>query len=319
MSPYTHPGLDIASTRSHPNNWTLVSPASTVVSSDTIITTPSDLSSEIGGLACKITDASIPRSTETGRFTRHKRFFLRMGTSHFLCVDDVLYRVHRYFFCRDSKVFKTRLSRLPATQEASSPPVISLENVKSRDLDAFLSVLYPLNFNALGGYSFEDLSSILDLSTRWGFTSIRDMAIRCLKPPTAHQRLILGRKYGIDDWILPALHELCERPEPPTRDEARLMGLEDVILVGSVREKVRTHALPVSPVGVMEPPIFAAPSPVPVGVERPWMPSVEGPWTRGPSPQSLAVKDSWTPQPSVEGPSRGPTPQPRRGFGWGSG
>jgi hypothetical protein len=169
------------------------------------------------------------------------------------------------------------------------------------------------------------------------------MAIRCLKPPTAHQRLILGRKYGIDDWILPALHELCERPEPPTRDEARLMGLEDVILVGSVREKVRTHALPASPVGVMErikawgnveprerpvgvpAPIFAAPSPVPVGVERPWTPrlsrkpSVEGPWTRGPSPQSLAVKDSWTPQPSAEGPSRGPTPQPRRGFGWGSG
>lgn len=166
-------------------------------------------------------------------------------------MDDILYQVHRYFFCRDSKVFKTRLSRLP-TQEASSLPIISIENVKSKDFDVFLSVLYPLNFNALGGYSFEELSSILDLSTRWGFTSIRDMAIRCLKPPTPHQRLILGRKYGIDQWILPALQELCEKPELPTRDEACLMGLEDVILVGSVREKVRTHALTADSAGIMD-------------------------------------------------------------------
>ena len=233
--------------------------------------------------------------------------------------DDTLYRLHRYFFCRDSRVFKTRLSRLPA-QDASSP-VISLENVKSKDLDAFLSVLYPMcvlwlspsaataslivrrlfrDFNALERHSFEELSSILDLSTRWGFTNIRDMAIRCLKPraPTLapHQRLILGRKYSIDEWILPALQELCEGPEPPTRDEARLIGLEDFILVGSVREKVRTHALTPNPGiverikawGRVEPrerslgiptPVFTTPSRslVPVGV--PVTP-------RGPNPES---------------------------------
>ena len=77
------------------------------------------------------------------------------------------------------------------------------------------------------------------------------MAIRSLKPPTAHQRLVLGRKYGVDGWVLPALRELCERPEPPTPDEARLMGLEDVILVGSVREKVRTHALTANSAEIM--------------------------------------------------------------------
>jgi hypothetical protein len=175
-------------------------------------------------------------------------------------VDGILYRVHRYFFCRDSKIFKTRLSRLPA-QEASSL-VISIENVKSKDFDAFLSVLYPLcvlcirincncaslilsfllrDFNASEEHSFEELSSILELSTRWGFTSIRELAIRCLEPPTPHQRLILGRKYGVDHWISPALQELCERPQQLTPDEARLMDLEDVVLVGSVREKVRNQ------------------------------------------------------------------------------
>jgi hypothetical protein len=159
------------------------------------------------------------------------------------------------------------------------------------------------DFNALGGYSFEELSSILDLSTRWGFTSIRDMAIRCLKPPKAHQRLILGRKHGIDQWILPALQELCERPEPPTPDEARLMGLEDVILVGSVREKVRTHALTANSAGIMdrikawgsvEPgewpvrvpaPVFAVPHPVP-----PWSPDE---WLGPPPDEPVPPMDDW--------------------------
>ena len=84
--------------------------------------------------------------------------------SHFLCVphvslllitfnldgqstqvEAVLYRVHRYFFCRDSNNFKDRLSRLSMQLEATpdSPPVIQLDDVKSVDFDAFLSILYP--------------------------------------------------------------------------------------------------------------------------------------------------------------------------------
>ena len=188
-------------------------------------------------------------------------------------VDSILYNVHRHFFCRDSNEFATRLSRLPA-QEQASPPVISLENVKSKDFDAFLSILYPLcvllakistsqvvdphifflarDFNSTEERSFEELSSILDLSTRWGFASIREMAIRCLKPPTPLRRLILGRKYAIEQWILPALQELCERPLPLAPDEACLLNIEDVALVGSVRESVRSHTLTVAPPAIMD-------------------------------------------------------------------
>lgn len=108
------------------------------------------------------------------------------------------------------------------------------------------------DFNALEEQSFEELSSILDLSTRWGFTSIRDMAIRCIEPPTPHERLTLGRKYGVDEWIPLALQELCERPQPLTQDEARLMDFEDVVLVGSVREKVRNQALTVNSAGIKD-------------------------------------------------------------------
>ena len=108
------------------------------------------------------------------------------------------------------------------------------------------------NFNTLQERSFEEWSSILDLSTRWGFTSVRDLALRCANPPSAYHRLLLARKHAIDQWILPALSELCERPQPLSVDEARLMDVEDIVLVGSVRESVRSHALSVHPAKIKD-------------------------------------------------------------------
>ena len=99
------------------------------------------------------------------------------------------------------------------------------------------------NYNTLEKRSFREWSSILDLSTRWGFTSIRELAIRCIKSPDPLNRLLMARKHAVEQWILPALLELCERPEPLSLEEARLMDFEDVLLVGSVRQKARSPSL----------------------------------------------------------------------------
>ncbi|KAH9962483.1 hypothetical protein BJV74DRAFT_787129 [Russula compacta] len=118
-------------------------------------------------------------------YAQHDRFFFDDGNIIFL-VKGILCRVHQYFFCRNLSEFEDRLSWLSTQQEQgpSSPPFIPLHDVKPVDFDAFLSLLYPLNFNTREERSFEEWSSILDLSTRWGFASIRDLAIRSLKPPT---------------------------------------------------------------------------------------------------------------------------------------
>jgi hypothetical protein len=99
------------------------------------------------------------------------------------------------------------------------------------------------NYNTLEDRSFKEWSSILDLSTRWGFPSIRDLAVRCIKPPNSLNRLLLARKHDIEQWVLPALLELCQRPEPLGLEEACLMDFEDVVLVGSVRQTVRSPTL----------------------------------------------------------------------------
>jgi len=86
---------------------------------------------------------------------------------------------------------------------------------------------------------------VLHLSTRWGFASIRKRALSSIKPPTPHDRLLLARTYSVDDWVVPALSALCERTTPLTLSEARQMDIEDVVLVSTVREDIRSPALQV--------------------------------------------------------------------------
>ena len=86
---------------------------------------------------------------------------------------------------------------------------------------------------------------MLHLSTRWGFDTIRRLAVNSINPPTAYDRLLLARTYSVDDWVTPALSALCERTTPLSLSEARQMKIEDVVLVSTVREDIRGHALQV--------------------------------------------------------------------------
>ena len=92
-------------------------------------------------------------------------------------------------------------------------------------------------------FSYDEWKSVLHLSTRWGFASIRRLALSSIEPPTAHDRLLLARTYSVDDWVVPALSALCERTTPLSLSEARQMNIEDVVLVSTVREDIRGHAL----------------------------------------------------------------------------
>jgi hypothetical protein len=91
--------------------------------------------------------------------------------------------------------------------------------------------------------TYKQWKSVLHLSTRWGFASLRKLALKSIEPPTPHDQLVLARTYLVDQWVLPALTALCLRTLPLILDEARQMNMEDVILVATVREVIRDDAL----------------------------------------------------------------------------
>ncbi|KAH9067671.1 hypothetical protein EDB87DRAFT_19689 [Lactarius vividus] len=180
-------------------------------------------------------------TTPDDSFIRHDVYFFKDGNVTFL-VDGTLYCVHRYFFSRDSVYFSTRFTRLGVRDHEALPTIISLGDVERNDFEVLLSILYPTNFEGRE-LTYDQWKSVLQLSTHWGFTSLRKFALKSIKPPTSHDQFVLARTYSVDHWVLPALTALCERTLPLSLDEARQMMMEDVILVATVREEIRGGAL----------------------------------------------------------------------------
>ncbi|KAI9465232.1 hypothetical protein BJY52DRAFT_1113933 [Lactarius psammicola] len=180
-------------------------------------------------------------ATPDDSFIRHDAYFFKDGNVTFL-IDGTLYCVHRYFFSRDSVYFSTRFAQLGIRDYEALPTIISIGDIERKDFEALLSILYPVNFGA-HELIYEQWKSVLHLSTRWGFASLRKLALKSINPPTSHDQFVLARTYSIDHWVLPALTALCERKSPLSLDEAQQMSMEDVILVATVREEVRGGAL----------------------------------------------------------------------------
>jgi hypothetical protein len=109
-----------------------------------------------------MTSASTNPSTDAAddSFIQHPKYFFKDGNLTFLVcgvcldssvhtkvtgfiglqVDGTLYCVHQFFFSRDSVYFSARFDQLG---DREALPIISLGNIKCKDFDAFLSILYP--------------------------------------------------------------------------------------------------------------------------------------------------------------------------------
>ena len=107
----------------------------------------------------------------------------------------------------------------------------------------FIEIYTPARDFEEHNLSYEQWRSVLHLSTRWDFASLRKLALTSIKPPTAYDRLLLARQYAVDHWVVPALTVLCERTAPLSLVEARGLGMEDVVLVATVREDIRSREI----------------------------------------------------------------------------
>jgi len=66
---------------------------------------------------------------------------------------------------------------------------------------------------------------------------------RAAEPLTLYDRLLLAHTHPVDHWAVPALSALCRRTALLALSEARQMDIEDIVLVATVREDIREHAL----------------------------------------------------------------------------
>jgi len=174
---------------------------------------------------------------------RHDRYYIPSGDVVFM-VEDVLFRVHRYFFVRESPVFRDMLS-MPCPK-GSDPEGLSdhrpihLPQVKQVDFGRFCWVFYDPKYSHTA--SVEEWSSILALAHLWQFEEVKAFAVRALDkmwvPPV--QKAILARDYDVGkDWLETAYTIVGVREQPLTAEEGRRLGMDVVVKIAELRERIR--------------------------------------------------------------------------------
>ncbi|KAI5122318.1 hypothetical protein M0805_002485 [Coniferiporia weirii] len=183
-------------------------------------------------------------TSEEGGILRHDEYYIPSGDIVFK-VEDTLFRVHRYFFERDSPVFEDMLS-LPqssdnALEGVSDENPIRLPQVTATEFAHFLWVFYNPKYSVYDA-PLDAWIAILQLAHRWEFAEVRELAFRELNRmhiPLV-TRLVLAEKYdAAPDWYAKALVELETR--------ATLLTHAELGRLGPVMESKVNEILPVIP------------------------------------------------------------------------
>ncbi|KAF7981376.1 hypothetical protein HWV62_33855 [Athelia sp. TMB] len=212
-------------------------------STNNISTPPSPLSMSMdSSCASSPLDLTIPRvpfdvadEQEAESWTRHPRYFFEDGNIVFL-VGETIYNIHRYFFARDSAHFRSIFGACGVQGVNELNPYI-LSDVSCTDFDEFLAILYPTDFLHPAVKSTEQWMSMLHLSAKWDFESIKLLAIDRLTARAAPiDKIVLGRRYDIDEWLPGAYEAVCLRSDPLTVEEGMKLGVEDTVRISAARE-----------------------------------------------------------------------------------
>jgi hypothetical protein len=95
--------------------------------------------------------------------------------------------------------------------------------------------------------TLDEWTSVLHLASKWGFESVRSLALReLLALASPVDKIVLGRKYGLECWLNPAFVAVCARAEPLSVAEAKRMDNEDVARINLAREQARASSMVVA-------------------------------------------------------------------------
>ncbi|GAW10132.1 hypothetical protein LENED_012364 [Lentinula edodes] len=155
-----------------------------------------------------------------------KKYYMPGGDLYFQA-ENSLFKVHRYFFDRESPKFQDMLSRPPPTGQAAygslNNPVVL--DVTSEEFQQLLWVFY----NPVYTYEeakLEDWACILSLACHYKFPEIS-----------------LYQEYKVDeDLLIPLYAQLCARDRTLSLLETHKLGYETAVMVFQAREHLRSPA-----------------------------------------------------------------------------
>ncbi|KAJ3820747.1 hypothetical protein F5880DRAFT_1487436 [Lentinula raphanica] len=172
-----------------------------------------------------------------------KKYYLT-GGDLYLQAENSLFKVHRYFFERESPKFVELLNRPTPTGQQ---PYGTLQNplildVPSEEFQQLLWVFY----NPVFSYEeakLEDWGCILSLACRFKFPEVKKLAVRHLEKYNLDlvDRISLYQECNADeDLLIPLYAQLCSRDRTLSLIETHKLGYETAVMVFQAREQLRS-------------------------------------------------------------------------------
>lgn len=178
------------------------------------------------------------------RIVRNPDYYLQGGDVVFR-VEHNLFRVHRYFFTRDSAYFREKLPHPPPpgefTKGSSDNNPFVLEDALIVDFERLLWVFYNPKYSIYEG-DVDQWSSILHLAHKWEFVEVLAFSLRELEEleMPALQKIILYHTHDISRNLLQSAYTaLVVRDDPISIAEGWQLGLETALLFARAREIAR--------------------------------------------------------------------------------
>jgi len=166
---------------------------------------------------------------------RHPQFYIDDEMA-VLLVEGCLFRVHRFFLDRESKIFPK------ASGLGNGSEVIELESGVTRfEFESLLNFIYN-GMHTNKTISRAEWTAILSISTRFEMANVRSRAIaevdkfRSTIDPI--DQVLLAVTHDVPAWLPDAYVALCLRETPITLQEMKRLGDETTILVGEAREAI---------------------------------------------------------------------------------
>ncbi|KAL1678991.1 hypothetical protein EV122DRAFT_264090 [Schizophyllum commune] len=183
-------------------------------------------------------------NTPVKNIRRSSTYYLGGGDLHIL-VEGVMFRVHKYFFDRESNMFRREfvLPVSPGAQPkgSSESTALVLEDITLEEFEKFLWVFYNPRYSIYDAAP-EDWVDILKLAHMWNFREVYELAVReleRLEMPVV-ERLIAYQAYDVKrEYIVPLYAELFRREEPLSKSESQRLGIETVYTIWMGRERLR--------------------------------------------------------------------------------
>ncbi|EIN04026.1 hypothetical protein PUNSTDRAFT_139067 [Punctularia strigosozonata HHB-11173 SS5] len=179
----------------------------------------------------------------------HPDYYIEDGNL-VLLVDGILFRIHRYFFKRDSEVFRTMFS-LPApdghdVEGLSDDTPIRLEGTSADAFALFLWMYYCRISESNFDKTMPEWETILQVSHKYQFDDITSVAYKVLSQFSQDpvSQILTARKYSHTGVLLRAgFQHYAERPEPLSVEEADKLGLADVVNLTRFRDKAKAQGM----------------------------------------------------------------------------